>query len=369
MRAIFEEGIVSGRWQGFVSPRQLRRNEKARPKRWDFFINIEPRPPKFFGNHWVIGCGGEWPLQSLRFVAALMVVYVHAAQLAVEQTGSYGFFPRELPLAGQAGVDIFFVISGVIIARTAVGLSWQDFAWKRFRRIIPFYFLVLHLRAADCCPFRHRHHRPRPARIVLSRARDGYHDAAASARSLDALLRSAVLCGGHVGACRQALAVSGASRLFIAAMALRQHGAVFQFLGNPLVLEFLFGVAIAYAPAFQPAKWAIPLGAALLIGAGFFDLAPLGNSLEYLRGEEAFQRVARFGLLVGLDRLGRYAVQGPQKLLDRTGRCLICALSHACSFHAGVLCDLESDPHANRSDYRDQHCGERLFRLAHPSGN
>lgn len=83
-----------------------------------------------------------WPLQILRFVAALMVVYVHAAQLAVEQTGSYGVFPRELPLAGQAGVDIFFVISGVIIARTAVGLSWQDFAWERFRRIIPFYFLV-----------------------------------------------------------------------------------------------------------------------------------------------------------------------------------------------------------------------------------
>ncbi|MCC7481163.1 MAG: acyltransferase, partial [Hyphomicrobiales bacterium] len=83
-----------------------------------------------------------WPLQNLRFVAALMVVYVHAAQLAVEQTGSYGIFPRELPLAGQAGVDIFFVISGVIIARTAVGLTWQEFAWKRFRRIIPFYFLV-----------------------------------------------------------------------------------------------------------------------------------------------------------------------------------------------------------------------------------
>ena len=78
-----------------------------------------------------------WPLQILRFVAALMVVYVHAAQLAVEQTGSYGLFPRELPLAGQAGVDIFFVISGVIIARTAVGLSWQEFAWKRFAASFP----------------------------------------------------------------------------------------------------------------------------------------------------------------------------------------------------------------------------------------
>ena len=55
-----------------------------------------------------------------------MVTYVHAVQLAVAATGSYVFFPPEIPVAGQAGVDIFFVISGVIIAKTAVGLSWQD---------------------------------------------------------------------------------------------------------------------------------------------------------------------------------------------------------------------------------------------------
>jgi hypothetical protein len=34
---------------------------------------------------------------------------------------------------GQAGVDIFFVLSSVIIATTAHGLTWQDFASKRLR--------------------------------------------------------------------------------------------------------------------------------------------------------------------------------------------------------------------------------------------
>ena len=238
-----------------------------------------------------------------------MVVYVHAAQLAVEQTGSYGLFPRELPLAGQAGVDIFFVISGVIIARTAVGLSWQEFAWKRFRRIIPFYFLV--------CIF-----------SLLIVGRSGI---AITGRGLlatfflwpatDTMTLPLVPVAWTL--CYEALFYVAATfvladrrwlfpvlGLFVAAMALRQHGAVFQFLGNPLIIEFLFGVAIAHAPTFQPAKWGIPFGAALLIGAGFLDLAPLGNSLEYLRGEEAFQRVAVFGLPAALIVWGAMQFKG-----------------------------------------------------------
>ena len=247
-----------------------------------------------------------------------MVVYVHAAQLAVEQTGSYGFFPRELPLAGQAGVDIFFVISGVIIARTAVGLSWQEFAWKRFRRIIPFYFLV--------CIF-----------ALLIVARSGI---AITGRDLlasfflwpatDTMTLPLVPVAWTL--CYEALFYVAATfvladrrwlypvlGIFVAAMGLRQHGAVFQFLGNPLILEFLFGVAIAYAPAFQHAKWGIPLGAALLIAAGFFDLAPFGNSLEYLRGEEAFQRVAVFGLPAALIVWGAMQFKGRESFWTRQG--------------------------------------------------
>ena len=240
-----------------------------------------------------------WPLQILRFVAALMVVYVHAAQLAVKATGSYGFFPREFPLAGQAGVDIFFVISGVIIAKTAVGLSWQGFAWKRFRRIIPFYFII--------CIFG-----------LLIAVRSG---TAITGRDLlatfflwpatDAMTLPLVPIAWTL--CYEALFYAAATLvladrrwlfpvlgLFIASMGLRQHGAVFQFLGNPLIIEFLLGVALAHAPAFQHAKWGILLGAAIIIGAGFFDLAPLGNALEYLRGDEAFLRVAVYGLPAAL---------------------------------------------------------------------
>jgi exopolysaccharide production protein ExoZ len=247
-----------------------------------------------------------------------MVVYVHAAQLAVEQTGSYGLFPRELPLAGQAGVDIFFVISGVIITRTAVGLSWQEFAWKRFRRIIPFYFLV--------CIF-----------SLLIVARSGIaitgRDLLASfflwpatdTMTLPLLPVAWTLCYEalfYVAATfvladrRWLFPVLG---LFVAAMALRQYGAIFQFLGNPLIIEFLFGVAIAYAPTFGHAKWGIPLGAALLVGAGFLDLAPFGNSLAYLRGEEAFQRVAVYGLPAAMIVWGAMQFKGRANVWTRQG--------------------------------------------------
>jgi exopolysaccharide production protein ExoZ len=257
-------------------------------------------------------------LQILRFVAALMVVYVHAAQLAVKETGSYGLFPPEVPLAGQAGVDIFFVISGVIIAKTAVGLSWQEFAWKRFRRIIPFYFII--------CTF---------ALLIVARSGTAitWRDLLATfflwpatdAMTLPLLPVAWTLC--YEALFYAAAAFVLADRrwlfpvlgLFAASMALRQHGAVFQFLGNPLIFEFLFGVAIAQAPAFQQARWGIPLGAALLVGAGFLDLAPMGNSLEYLRGEEAFQRVAVYGLPAALIVWGAMQFKGRESFWTGQG--------------------------------------------------
>lgn len=247
-----------------------------------------------------------------------MVVYVHAAQLAVKATGSYGLFPPELPLAGQAGVDIFFVISGVIIAKTAVGLSWQEFAWKRFRRIIPFYFII--------CTF---------ALLIVARSGNAitWRDLLATFflwPATDAMTLPLLPVAWTL--CYEALFYAAATfvladrrwlfpvlGLFVASMALRQHGTVFQFLGNSLIMEFLFGVAIARAPAFQQARWEIPLGAALLVGAGFFELAPLGNSLEYLRGEEAFQRVAVYGLPAGLIVRGAMQFKGRANVWTRQG--------------------------------------------------
>ena len=54
---------------------------------------------------------------------------------------------------------ISLIISGVVIARTAPGLTAAQFAWRRIRRIIPLYFI--------CCI---------PALIVAAPAGFGWRD-------------------------------------------------------------------------------------------------------------------------------------------------------------------------------------------------
>ena len=88
-------------------------------------------------------------IQSMRGIAALAVVYGHV----VSTRAGMGFdhvaaFDALMIL--QSGVDIFFVISGFIIAITASSLGLAqgakgaiEFAVKRFARIYPVYWIVL----------------------------------------------------------------------------------------------------------------------------------------------------------------------------------------------------------------------------------
>jgi exopolysaccharide production protein ExoZ len=70
---------------------------------------------------------------------------------------------------------------------------------------------------------------------------------------------------------RWAFAIVG---VFGIAFVLRRIGPIFQFLGNPLVLEFLFGIGISYIPRWRRGFCALPFGAILLVGVGLFGIAP-----------------------------------------------------------------------------------------------
>jgi exopolysaccharide production protein ExoZ len=82
-------------------------------------------------------------IQYLRAIAAVLVLGFHLSELYPE-VGRPIFF-------GSAGVDIFFILSGFIMAYTTrvIPVSqniWQqsrDFIWRRFIRVMPLYWIVL----------------------------------------------------------------------------------------------------------------------------------------------------------------------------------------------------------------------------------
>lgn len=84
-------------------------------------------------------------VQALRAIAALLVVAYHA----VDQWGTHvaGRSGDSLWPNGSAGVDIFFVISGVVMTISARRVAGRPWAWllfmrQRLTRIVPLYWVV-----------------------------------------------------------------------------------------------------------------------------------------------------------------------------------------------------------------------------------
>ena len=80
--------------------------------------------------------GRDNNLNLLRLVAATAVVYGHAFGTA-QQTASEPFFHRFGIGTGDVGVDVFFVISGFLIAKSFASKDLVHFTWARVMRIFP----------------------------------------------------------------------------------------------------------------------------------------------------------------------------------------------------------------------------------------
>jgi exopolysaccharide production protein ExoZ len=247
-----------------------------------------------------------------------MVVYVHAAQIAAEATGDGGLVPQSVQTAGRAGVDIFFVLSGVIITLTARGLTWQHFAWKRFRRIVPVYYL------ATLIPV-----------VALAAVSDDltWRDwlatvllwPATNVMTAPILPVAWTLCfemlfyiaAAFVIADRRWLIPLG--MLYVASLFLRPFGPVFQFLGNPLILEFLAGVTIAFAPKHRFGLPMLTAGFLIILLAGPAGVAPTGGTIEFLRGDEGFLRLLVYGLPASLIVYGAMQIQARKSIWTELG--------------------------------------------------
>lgn len=79
-------------------------------------------------------------LQYLRGVAALLVVYFHS----LTQLKNAGHENIYLPIIGESGVDLFFVLSGFVMWLTTANrkIGPVDFIVKRIKRIVPIYWIL-----------------------------------------------------------------------------------------------------------------------------------------------------------------------------------------------------------------------------------
>jgi peptidoglycan/LPS O-acetylase OafA/YrhL len=87
-------------------------------------------------------------VQALRGFAATMVVCFHATRTLFEHWPQFG-----IPVwtAGQGGVDVFFVISGLVMSLAASrsgGQNWRVFAVRRIIRIVPMYWIATTVKLA-----------------------------------------------------------------------------------------------------------------------------------------------------------------------------------------------------------------------------
>ena len=285
-------------------------------------------------------------IQFLRFAAAMLVVVYHSSfQLPSGGDNLHGLF-RLGEETGFAGVDIFFVISGFIMAYTTLdntgGTDSLNFARRRLARIFsgywPFFFLALavfywtrpqHLDEAGLIASFLLWPQPLNrilleitwtlsfelyfyllfALVVLLVPRDR--------RMITCLL---IVVGIAIANLYRYFVVGSFRPEQLYAMPFAVH-----FLIAPFLLEFFAGALIAYWLAQRPDGWAMPWllgGSALYLLAGWVNEYFFAGQIE--QGFYVVPRVLWFGtaavsIVIGLVRLEHKGRRFPSSFSIRTG--------------------------------------------------
>lgn len=230
-------------------------------------------------------------VQALRGLAALSVVGGHAVSARPDMVGP-GVAEGALTILAS-GVDIFFVISGFIIASTAVSRPDPlEFVFRRAVRIYPVYWLVL-LAAFVSGYWIALSPEDRPALdlgLIFAWTYPNWYIAPAWSIAFEMHFYAAV-------AVILAIAPERLFKLLFAALAVVAIGVTFRLpLGiyaHPLTLEFGAGVAIAYLVQRNGKLLSsplIPAIAASLFAAGWYWIFVRGT------GDAQLARVPTYGL-------------------------------------------------------------------------
>jgi exopolysaccharide production protein ExoZ len=256
------------------------------------------------------------PIQILRAVAALGVLVSHISLVL----GNLGGLPTALPSFkfGEAGVDLFFVISGFVMVYASEPLFARadgplTFVVHRLIRIVPLYwalttvYLILsHVVPESPAGYTAGFVAASYAFIPAARPSGLMQPVMAQGWTLNyemlfyAIFAVAVLAPRRVAVLAATLALIA---LIVAGRLLDPPPPILAFWGDPLVLEFVFGMAIALG---YREGWKLPQPLALaLIAAGILAV------LTGLRIPGADHRLVDWGipaaLIVAGASLGRFS--------------------------------------------------------------
>ena len=225
-------------------------------------------------------------LQSLRALAALMVLIGH---VIAEAEHYMGFTLDRGLIPWTRGVDIFFVISGVIITLSGTRFISQpsQFLWRRALRLVPLYYLFTTLMVITLLvlPDAAKETMLDPKQILSSYGFVPYerHDGrVAPVLSLGWTLNYEMLFYALFAVClalpyRHLTITSMLIGLGAIGGLVAFESAQLTFWTNPIVIEFLFGIALARV---WQAGWYMPSGttAVVLMIAGVCLLIALDRT-------------------------------------------------------------------------------------------
>ena len=222
-------------------------------------------------------------LQILRAVAATLVVWAHAIDVSlIPGNGKPVLASGYLENFGAFGVDVFFVISGFIISASAQksGRTWLQFAEDRYIRVAPIFYVLSLPWILRASAFPDVSWAPLIPTFFFWPVVDGKFVepflSVGWTLSFEALfycvMTAALLFRKWID--RPVLAAVGFLLITICIRSV-VDAPIFDFLGNPIILEFLFGIAVGWIFSRTGANERLAIVVTLLV------VLALGYQLRY----------------------------------------------------------------------------------------
>jgi len=233
-------------------------------------------------------------IQLLRGIAATAVVFHHAYKPGHDLSAAR---------YGAAGVDVFFVISGFIMATVAGSRSWDEFLGDRVFRIYPLWFVAV-------LPWFFIHPNTIGGTLTSLTLWPVWGHVAFPALAIGWTLSYEMLFyvvfAVGIAAGRPVVPFVIFGVLIVLDLLLR-NVLVLRFIGSPMAMEFLAGVLIAKLPK-RSRLGPVSIVAGLLA----FAFSPYG---QFMYGPETLTRVLQWGVPAALIVYGALSLE---PLLDAT---------------------------------------------------